>query len=288
MNANFSPRHSRSSCYLAPTPPRRKRSNDLDRILRSASVPTHLQCAPACCTDERASLADPRNTIFSESIAPRRGRLQREKRSMLTITTSSSMMFDHASQQRTAATKANSIPRAISCDMKPSLPTRKATPIKSRPSTETNFSWHHHSNSVSKPVNHEKDDQDEEERSAAIRKPTIKRNVFLQIMSSSPAKEVKSNERRNNRDLLPTPPLPKHEFCTPPNKHVKTLRLQRSPNSVLEETRPSPAARKEHVMSRWESSPLLSSAPSCFAECFADHSSRIGSRKQTTSTRNES
>ena len=275
MNANFSPRHSRSSCYLAPTPPRRKRSNDLDRILRSASVPTHLQLG-SCCND-------PRNTIFcdnSESNAAilRRGRLQREKRTskLLTITTSSSMMFDHASQQRRAATKAIVIPRANSCDMKPSLPTRKATPVKSRLCIENNFSWNHPSAARKfSSLNHHQ--SEDEERSAAIRKPSTKTNMFLQnissSLSSSPSKALKT-QGRSSRDLLAIPPRPKYEHRTPPTDRVK---MRVSPNSVQKERRLNSSARKEHLMSRWESSPSLSSAPSCVVECFSEETTRLES-----------
>lgn len=274
MNANFSPCYSRSSCYLAPTPPRRKRSNDLERILRFSSVPAHLQLASSC--NDEPSCVDPRNTIFcnDSTNVPRRGRLQREKRmSNVSVVKASSMMFDQASRQRAATTKSIVIPRANSCDMKPSLPTRKATPTRERPSSNS-FAWNPAST-----VHNTGSFYRDEEKSAAIRKPDIKTNIFLQKMSS-PTNSVKQG---NSSPL--SAPLPKYEHSTPPTNHVKTFYTRGSPNSVLDERRPSATARKEHLLSRWESSPSLSSAPSCFMGCFSDET-RLEPRKQRGMNRN--
>jgi hypothetical protein len=88
--------------------------------------------------------------------------------------------------------------------------------------------------------------------------------MFFKNMSALP----------NSRDAFLSMP-PKRDKPIAPNHYGKVLRLPRSPNSTLEEAQLT--ARKEHLMSRWESSPSLSLAPSCIVECFADDThSKLG------------
>lgn len=249
MNANFSPHHSRSCCSLTLTPPTRRGSIEEEQMARVSSVPAKLLTSY-----KDSAPGSSHNAVFCNSLrVPVRGSLQREKRMSpsTNLKPAASMMFDYASRQRNAAAKSIVIPRANTFDRIPSMPVRQASPLKERQRSDINFSWDHSSKCLNHAV--------EEEQSAAIQKPKIKSNMFLQGMSiPSKSRSISSKQKRSGTNL---PLSSKSKQRNTPTTHVNTLlHAQKSPQNILDAANLGASERNEKDLaaSRWDSSPSLS------------------------------
>ncbi|GAX25940.1 hypothetical protein FisN_6Hu020 [Fistulifera solaris] len=253
MNTTFTPpRHSTSSCCLAPTPPTRKSSRpDLDKLSRVSSAPSkHLG---SCDAPTPVTL---QNAVFSRSvIAPGRRSISREKQiSSTTLKAASSVILDTTSKQSTATAQSIGLVRtSSSCDRIPSKPMRMHSPVKaSRQMRTIPPSWNE-ATSLS-PLDFA---SQKEKSSAVIRKPDIKSNIFLQTLKSSTSISTSSKEARTNRNR---PSKNKPRSLTHPTAHIEAIRLGRSPSSILEAAvlGASEVSDKDHLISRWDSSSSLS------------------------------
>jgi hypothetical protein len=253
MNTTFTPpRHSRSSCCLAPTPPTRKSSRpDIAKLTRVSSAPTKqlASCdAPAPVTLQ--------NAVFSRSLmAPVRKSISREKQmSSTTLKAASSVILYTTSRRSTATAQSIGIIRtSSSCDRIPSKPVRVHSPVKASRQIRTVSPLWNEATSAS-PLEFA---SQIEKSSAVIRNPDIRSNIFLQSLKSSTSMSTSSKEARTNRNR---PSKNKPRSLTHPTAHIEAIRLGRSPSSILEAAvlGASEVSDKDHLISRWDSSSSLS------------------------------
>ncbi len=270
MNSTFTPTHSKYACCLAPTPPTRKRSNEMVRV---ASMPAQLsssnklsnRLAPTPPARKRSNemlriSSVPAELVINESKANRdlsrnasfsvknsTSRKSDINAKPTTLRTSSSMMLDAASRKRQAAAKSIALTRAMSSDVVPSLPVRMVSPIKEmkhfRSSNVLGEQWKMRNRSRQMLIAEEESGSDSE--SLVILQPEVKSNMFFKGMSVSRPKEAKQSSRRE----LPT---------TSPSAFLNSYK---SPVNLADAARlgASEKSDSELLHSRWSSSSSMTS-----------------------------
>lgn len=232
MNNTFTPISSKSPCFLAPTPPTRKRSNDMIRV---SSMPARI----ATSSSIKSNPTKHHNATFYKNDEDKLA-------TPITLQSSTSMMFDHASRQRKAETKSMVRARASSYDVVPAVPMRFVSPIKKGNSNKTcNLFFSKRDDSKKSLRMHITEEESESGSESPMNlQPEVKSNMFFRGLSlSRPKQAVKRNST--------VPSVSPSAF----------LRTRRSATSILDAARmgASEMNDSDYLQSRWSSSSSLTS-----------------------------